>query len=163
MVLLVNDEFNCNVIFLILFTDLQLAELQQKYGLKELFCKETERSLEVERALTAKLYDDVRHLDHVFHKVINISVSCPQLHNIGREHGKLKASFLKVSKKLQNQEVELEEAAREKEQALIEKATIKESMEFERSRLQTQIAQFNKLVEITPSVKTSRTKVRRDE
>ena len=57
-------------------------------------------------------------------------------------------------KKFQNQEQELKDASREKEKALIEKATIEESIDMERNKLQTQLAQFNKLVEITPNVKT---------
>ena len=61
---------------------------------------------------------------------------------------------MKLSKKLQNQESQLEVAAREKEKALLEKVTVQESMDLERTKLQTQIAQFNKLVDFTPGVKT---------
>ncbi len=53
----------------------------------------------------------------------------------------------------------MKDASREKEKALIEKATIEESIDVERNKLQTQLAQFNKLVEITPNVKTRGAKV----
>ena len=61
---------------------------------------------------------------------------------------------MQLSKKLQNQESQLEVVAREKEKALLEKATVQESMDLLRAKLKTQLALINKLVDFTRGVKT---------
>lgn len=54
---------------------------------------------------------------------------------------------MKLSKQLQSKETYLEEVSREKQQALEDKATIEEALDLERTKLQTQLAQFTKLID----------------
>ena len=70
-----------------------------------------------------------------------------QYHSLGREHGKLKAAHLKVCNQLKKQTAQLEEVSHEKEQAVRENINMAESLAVERVRLQTQTAQFTKLVD----------------
>lgn len=70
-----------------------------------------------------------------------------QYHNLGRDHGKLKAAHLKVCDQLKQQTAQLEEVSHEKEQAVRENINMAESLAVERVKLQTQTAQFTKLVD----------------
>ena len=70
-----------------------------------------------------------------------------QYHSLGREHGKLKATHLKLSTQLKQQTAQLEEVSHEKELAVRENINMAESLAVERVRLQTQAAQFTKLVD----------------
>ena len=66
---------------------------------------------------------------------------------MGREHGKLKAAHLKLQQQVSQQKTKLEEVSQEKEQALKENIDMAESLALERVKLQTQTAQFTKLVD----------------
>ena len=71
----------------------------------------------------------------------------PQIHDLGREHGKLKAAHMKATARLQQQSSRLEVASKEVEQALQDKADAEQALQVEKTKLQTQIAQFTKLVD----------------
>ena len=71
----------------------------------------------------------------------------PQIHDLGREHGKLKAAHMKATARLQQQSSRLEVVSKEVEQALQDKADAEQALQVEKTKLQTQIAQFTKLVD----------------
>jgi chromosome segregation ATPase len=70
-----------------------------------------------------------------------------EIYQLRQEHGKLQAAHQKLIKQYQNKDIEIEEILNEKEQVMQDKAIIEEALDFERTKLRIQTAQFTKLVD----------------
>lgn len=84
-----------------------------------------------------------------------------QLHNMGREHGKLKASHLKLLKESQQRETQLVQVAEAREKVLMEQQNAVEAHHLQETRLQATIAQQNKLINYLQGAPKSKLKIKK--
>ena len=71
----------------------------------------------------------------------------PQLHSLGREHGKLKAAHLKLLQESRQRETQLSEEAAEREKAMEKQRVATLAHTIQETRLQATIAQQSKLID----------------
>jgi len=84
-----------------------------------------------------------------------------QLHDMGREHGKLKASHLKLLKESQQRETQLVQVAEAREKVLMEQQNAVEAHHLQETRLQATIAQQNKLINYLQGAPRSKLKIKK--
>jgi len=80
---------------------------------------------------------------------------------MGREHGKLKASHLKLLKESQQRETQLVQVAEAREKVLMEQQNAVEAHHLQETRLQATIAQQNKLINYLQGAPRSKLKIKK--
>ena len=80
---------------------------------------------------------------------------------MGREHGKLKASHLKLLKESQQRESQLAQVAEANQKVLVEQQSAVEAHNLQETRLQATIAQQSKLINYLQGTPRSKLKIKK--
>ena len=89
------------------------------------------------------------------------SVLPHQLHTLGREHGKTKASHQKLLSESQNRETQLTQVAEARERLLMEQQSAAQAHHVQQTRMQATIAQQSKLIDYLQGTPRSRLKIKK--
>ena len=89
------------------------------------------------------------------------SVLPHQLHTLGREHGKTKASHQKLLSESQNKETQLTQVAEARERLLMEQQSVAQAHHVQQTRMQATIAQQSKLIDYLQGTPRSRLKIKK--
>lgn len=84
-----------------------------------------------------------------------------QLHSLGREHGKTKASHQKLLSESQERETQLTQVAEARERLLMERQNVAQAHHVQQTRMQATIAQQSKLIDYLQGTPNSRLKIKK--